>query len=59
MKYKKACYKIWKKIGQIEDKKEYTRAKMNSKRVVRQAKQQKSKEIAEELDSDEGRKGDF
>ena len=37
VKYKKACYKIWKKTGQIEDKKEYARAKMNSKRVVRKA----------------------
>ena len=59
MKYKKACYKIWKKTGQIEDKKEYARAKMNSKRVVRKAKQRKSKETAKELDSNEGRKSVF
>ena len=59
MKYEKAYYKMWKNTGKTEDKKEYARAKMNSKRVVRKAKQRKSKETAKELDSNEGRKSIF
>ena len=59
IKNKKACYKLWKKSGKEADRKEYTLAKHTAKKIVAIAKQKKSKELAETLKSDEGRRKVF
>jgi hypothetical protein len=59
VKFKRTCFRKWKKSGLAQDKGEYVKARRRAKKAVLEAKERSNKELGEELDSEKGKQKVF
>ena len=59
VRYKRKCFRKWKRSKSVQDKGEYVRARQKAKKVVAKAKDRANEELADELESDEGKQKIF
>ena len=59
VKFKRTCFRKWKKSGLAQDRGEYVKARRRAKKAVLEAKERSNKELGEELDSEKGKQKVF